>query len=72
MSDTSTRLLRLGRLSLVLEPRDLWVGVYVAPGAVYVCLVPCLPLKWERRPGSREHAATGRAGAAEWMPGRWG
>lgn len=47
--DLTTVLCRLGRLSLVLEPRDLWLGVYVAPGAVYVCLVPCLPLRWERR-----------------------
>lgn len=47
--DLTTVLCRLGRLSLVLEPRDLWLGVYVAPGAVCVCLVPCLPLRWERR-----------------------
>lgn len=46
----TTVLARLGRLSLVLEPRDLWLGLYVAPGAVYVCLLPCLPLKWERKP----------------------
>jgi hypothetical protein len=45
----STVLLRLGRLSLVLEPRDIWLGLYVAPRAVYVCLLPCLPLKWERK-----------------------
>ena len=47
--DLSTRLWRCGRLSLVFEPRDIWLGVYVAPGAVYACLVPCFPLKWERR-----------------------
>ena len=48
--DLSTVLCRLGRLSLVFEPRDLWVGVYVAYGAVYVCLIPCLPVRWERNP----------------------
>lgn len=49
--DLSTILFRIGRLSLVLEPRDLWLGVYVAPRAVYVCVIPCLPLRWERRRG---------------------
>ena len=47
--DLTTRLLKCGRLSLLFEPRDIWVGVYVAPKAVYVCVVPCLPVKWERR-----------------------
>jgi hypothetical protein len=47
--DLTTRLLECGRLSLLLEPRDIWIGVYVAPGAVYVCVAPCLPVKWERR-----------------------
>jgi hypothetical protein len=46
--DLSTRLLHVRRLSLVFEPRDVWIGFYVAPRAVYVCLVPCLPLRWER------------------------
>lgn len=42
-------------VSLLWEPRDLWVGVYWTrerkPGwrrsviEVYVCVVPCLPLK---------------------------
>lgn len=41
---------RRGRLWLLLEPRDLWIGVYVAPKAVYVGLVPCLVLKFERKP----------------------
>jgi hypothetical protein len=48
--DLSTRLLKLGRLSLVFEPRDIWVGLYVSRRAVFVCLVPCLAVKWERRP----------------------
>jgi hypothetical protein len=41
--------LHLGRLSAYIEPRDIWVGVYVAPNAVYVCPLPLLVLKWERR-----------------------
>ncbi|MBO4273121.1 hypothetical protein [Microbispora triticiradicis] len=41
--------LRRGRLSVYLEPRDIWVGVYVAPAAVYVCPLPLLVLKWDRR-----------------------
>lgn len=43
-----TRRLRLGRLAVYLEPRDLWIGVYVAPAAVYVCPVPLLVLRWSR------------------------
>jgi hypothetical protein len=47
--DLSTRLCALGRLSLILEPRDAWVGVFVGPGAVYVALVPFVVFRWERR-----------------------
>ena len=47
--DISTRLCRAGRLSLILEPRDAWVGVYVARKAVYVALVPFVVIRWERR-----------------------
>ena len=49
-TDLSTRLLKAGRLSLVFEPRDIWFGLYAGPDAIYVCLVPCLPLRWERVP----------------------
>lgn len=35
-----------GRLSVYWEPRDLWVGVYVARDAVYVCPVPTVVLRW--------------------------
>ncbi len=41
-----------GRLSVVFEPRDVWIGLYVARRAVYACLIPCLPLRWERRPAT--------------------
>ena len=47
--DLSTRLLKAGRLSLIFEPRDIWLGVYLAPSAVYICLIPCLPVRWARR-----------------------
>lgn len=33
---------------LTLEPRDAWVGLYVAPDALYVCPVPFLVLRWTR------------------------
>mgnify|MGYP003396383010 CR=1 FL=1 len=33
---------------LYIEPRDIWVGVYVAPDAVYVCLLPCVVIKIRR------------------------
>lgn len=45
----SDRRIRLGRLSVYVEPRDIWVGVYVAPAAVYVCPLPLLVVKWDRR-----------------------
>jgi hypothetical protein len=47
--DLSTRLCRLGRLSLIFEPRDAWVGVFAGASAVYVALVPFVVFKWERR-----------------------
>jgi hypothetical protein len=41
--------------ALLWEPRDLWVGVYLDPQAqgmrVYVCLLPCLPVRiswWQK------------------------
>lgn len=42
--------LRVGRLAVYLEPRDLWVGAYVAVDAVYVCPLPLLVFRWARRP----------------------
>ena len=47
--DLSTRLLRCGRFSVVLEPRDLWIGLYVGPDAIYLTLIPCLPIRWARK-----------------------
>jgi hypothetical protein len=46
--DLSDRRLRLGRLQVYIEPRDAWIGVYVAPDAVYVLLLPFLVLRWAR------------------------
>ena len=43
------RRLRIGRLAIYIEPRDVWVGVYVALDAVYVCPLPMLVLRWDRR-----------------------
>lgn len=40
--------LRISRLSIYIEPRDIWVGVYVAPTAIYVCPLPMLVLRWDR------------------------
>jgi hypothetical protein len=37
-----------GRLSVYWEPRDVWVGVYVADRAVYVCPLPTLVVRWRR------------------------
>jgi hypothetical protein len=43
-----TRRLRLGRLSVYIEPRDAWIGAYVARDAVYLLLMPFLVLRWQR------------------------
>jgi hypothetical protein len=48
------------RLSVYLEPRDLWIGAYVAPHAVYVCPLPCLVFRWIRRPRQPQHPYRGR------------
>ena len=32
----------------VVEPRDAWVGVYVAVDAVYVCALPFVVARWSR------------------------
>lgn len=36
------------RLSVYVEPRDAWVGAYIAEKAVYVCPVPFLVIRWQR------------------------
>lgn len=33
---------------IYLDPRDWWIGAYVAPAAVYVCLLPCIVVKIHR------------------------
>jgi hypothetical protein len=46
--DLAIVLWRRGRLSVLFEPRDIWVGVRVGPSAVQVCLVPCVAVRWGR------------------------
>lgn len=36
------------RLVLMWEPRDLWVGCFVARDAIYVALIPVLVFRWRR------------------------
>ena len=43
-------LIHRGRFWLIFEPRDIWVGAYVSSKAVFVCVVPCIAVQWERRP----------------------
>lgn len=40
---------RTGRMTLAFEPRDVWIGVYVAERAVYVCLIPTIVVCWRRK-----------------------
>lgn len=56
--------LTAGRFAAYFEPRDMWLGVYVAPRAVYVCLLPCLVIRWSRAraagsPDGYKHAIAG-------------
>lgn len=36
------------RLAIYREPRDVWVGAYVSPAAVFVCPAPCVVLRFAR------------------------
>lgn len=48
--DRRLRLFR-GGVQVYLEPRDVWVGVYVSEDAVFVCLLPMLVIKvWRTWP----------------------
>jgi hypothetical protein len=38
----------MSRLRIYLEPRDLWIGVYIADDHIYVCPLPCLVIRWRR------------------------
>ena len=46
-SHLSDHRLRFGRVSLYVEWRDLWMGVYIAPTATYICPLPTLVIKVE-------------------------
>jgi hypothetical protein len=37
-----------GRLSLLFEPRDCWLLLFIGPDALYFCLAPCLPIRRKR------------------------
>lgn len=39
----------MSRLKVYLEPRDAWIGLYVAPNAFYFCPLPFLVVKWVRK-----------------------
>lgn len=41
--------IRMGRLSVYIEPCDLWMGAYISPFAVYVCPLPMLVIRWRRQ-----------------------
>lgn len=39
------------RVRLEFKLQDLWVGAYWRPGHLWVCLLPCLPLHFQRNVG---------------------
>ncbi len=43
--------LRIGRVEIYPEPRDLWIGAYIAPDAVYICPLPILVIRISRGRG---------------------
>ena len=47
--NVSAHRLRVGRLAVYVEPRDAWIGAYIAGSAVYVCPLPFLVIRWNRR-----------------------
>ena len=40
--------MHVGRLQIYADPRDAWVGAYLARDALYVCPVPFAVLRWTR------------------------
>ena len=40
--------LTFGRLQVYIEPRDVWVGAYIASDAVYVLPLPLCVFRWQR------------------------
>lgn len=41
-------MITFGRVSIYLDQRDVWIGAYIAPDSVYICLLPCLVIRWSR------------------------
>lgn len=35
-------------IKIYIEPRDLWIGVYISPEAVYVCILPMVVIRFWR------------------------
>lgn len=46
--DLKTRLAQVGRVSLWLEPRDLWIGYFHGKDAGYLVIVPMFPVRIAR------------------------
>jgi hypothetical protein len=49
MTALRRRRLTLGRVAVYLEPRDAWIGAYIDPRAIYICPLPFVVLRWDRR-----------------------
>jgi hypothetical protein len=52
--DLKTRLWQRGRVSLWLEPRDIWLGYFHGKDASYLVILPMLPVRIERGPRGAE------------------
>lgn len=36
-------------MKVYVEPADWWVGYYRGPNHHYVCVIPCVVIRWKRR-----------------------
>jgi hypothetical protein len=34
------------RLGVKFEWRDLWLGIFIGEGTLFICLIPCFPIYW--------------------------
>jgi hypothetical protein len=39
----------VSKVRVYFDPRDLWVGVYISYGSVYICPLPCVVIRIARK-----------------------
>jgi hypothetical protein len=56
-------------MKIYLEPRDIWIGYYRGDTHHYVCPLPTLVIRWQRRLAFRRHRHKDCAFSAGWDAG---